>query len=42
MWDNARLWHRREAFNEALPRFAKRTTIFLNPADFAVPEPDLT
>ena len=42
MWDNARLWHRREAFNEALPRFAKRTTIFLKPDDFAVPEPDLT
>ena len=41
LWDNARLWHRREAFNEDLPRFAKRTTIFLNPADFAVPEPDL-
>jgi len=41
MWDNARLWHRREAFDDTLPRFAKRTTIFLNPRDFAVPEPDM-
>jgi len=40
MWDNARLWHRREAFDDTLPRFAKRTTIFLNARDFAVPEPD--
>ncbi len=41
MWDNARLWHRREAFDDVLPRFAKRTTIFLKPEDFAVPEPEL-
>ncbi len=41
MWDNARLWHRREAFDETLPRLAKRTTIFLRPDDFAVPEPGL-
>jgi taurine dioxygenase len=41
MWDNARLWHRREAFDETLPRLAKRTTIFLRPEDFAVPEPDM-
>lgn len=40
MWDNARLWHRREAFDPQLPRFARRTTIFLRPQDFAVPEPD--
>lgn len=40
MWDNARLWHRREAFNPEMPRFARRTTIFLRPEDFAVPEPD--
>ena len=39
MWDNARLMHRREAYDEALPRFAKRTTIFLREGDFAVPEP---
>jgi len=42
MWDNARLLHRRDAFDETLPRFAKRTTIFLRPDDFAVPEPGLT
>lgn len=41
MWDNARLWHRREAFDAAKPRFARRTTIFLNENDFAVPEPGL-
>ena len=41
MWDNARLMHRREPFNEKLPRLAKRTTIFLRPKDFAVPEPGL-
>jgi taurine dioxygenase len=41
MWDNARLWHRRDAFDETLPRLAKRTTIFLRPQDFAVPEPGL-
>lgn len=40
MWDNARLWHRREAFDVNKPRFARRTTIFLRPDDFAVPEPD--
>ena len=39
MWDNARLWHRREAFDESLPRLAKRTTIFLHEENFAVPEP---
>jgi len=39
MWDNARLMHRREAYDETLPRFAKRTTIFLCESDFAVPEP---
>lgn len=41
MWDNARVWHRREEFDASKPRFARRTTIFLNPDDFAVPEPDL-
>ena len=41
MWDNARLWHQREAFDETLPRLAKRTTIFLRAKDFAVPEPGL-
>lgn len=41
LWDNARVWHRREAFDASKPRFARRTTIFLNPDDFAVPEPGL-
>lgn len=41
MWDNARLWHRREKFDPTLPRFARRTTIFLRAKDFAVPEPTL-
>jgi taurine dioxygenase len=36
-WDNARLMHRREAFDSAMPRLAKRTTIHLNPEHFAVP-----
>lgn len=29
------------AFDGTLPRFARRTTIFLRPEDFAVPEPTL-
>lgn len=37
MWDNARLLHKREAFDPAIPRFAKRTTIYMDPAYFAVP-----
>ncbi len=37
MWDNGRLLHRRAPFDGALPRFAKRTTIFLRPEHFAVP-----
>lgn len=40
-WDNARLLHRRDKFDNSLPRYAKRTTIFMDPAHFAVPEPDL-
>ena len=40
-WDNARLLHHRDAFDNDIPRFAKRTTIFLNPEHFAVPEPKL-
>ena len=39
LWDNARLMHRREAYDDSLPRLAKRTTIFLREEDFAVPEP---
>jgi taurine dioxygenase len=37
MWDNARLMHRRDAFDATLPRLAKRTTIHMNPEHFAVP-----
>ncbi|NBT39703.1 MAG: TauD/TfdA family dioxygenase [Alphaproteobacteria bacterium] len=39
LWDNGRLWHRRDGFDAQQPRFAKRTTVFLNPEDFPVPEP---
>ncbi len=37
LWDNARLLHSREAFDQRLPRLAKRTTIFLRPDLFPVP-----
>ncbi len=37
MWDNARLLHRRDAFDGSLARLAKRTTIYMDPAYFAVP-----
>ncbi len=37
LWDNARLLHRRDAFDGVLPRLAKRTTIHLDPARFATP-----
>ena len=37
MWDNGRTLHRRDAFDPALPRLAKRTTIFLRPEQFPVP-----
>ncbi|HAA93108.1 MAG TPA: hypothetical protein DCS82_01260 [Rhodospirillaceae bacterium] len=40
-WDNARLLHRRDAFDPGQPRYAKRTTIFLDPDFFLVPEPEL-
>jgi taurine dioxygenase len=40
-WDNARLLHHRDAFDVDVPRFAKRTTVFLDPEHFAVPEPAL-
>ncbi len=39
LWDNARLWHRRDAFASAMPRLAKRTTIFLPPEKFPAPPP---
>ncbi|MBL4720870.1 MAG: TauD/TfdA family dioxygenase [Alphaproteobacteria bacterium] len=38
LWDNARLLHRREEFDARLPRLAKRTTIYMDPEYFAVPE----
>ena len=37
MWDNARLLHSRDAFDQQHPRLAKRTTIFLKPELFPVP-----
>ena len=37
MWDNARLLHRREAFDPSIPRLAKRTTVYMDPTYFAVP-----
>ena len=37
MWDNSRLQHRRDPYDAALPRLAKRTTIFLPPEQFPVP-----
>jgi taurine dioxygenase len=36
-WDNARLCHRRDAFDAGTPRLAKRTTIHLDPAAFPLP-----
>ncbi|HUJ74883.1 MAG TPA: TauD/TfdA family dioxygenase [bacterium] len=39
MWDNARLLHRRDPYDARLPRFMKRTTIFMNPEWFPVPSP---
>jgi taurine dioxygenase len=38
LWDNARLLHKREEFDPRLPRLAKRTTIYMDPKYFAVPE----
>jgi taurine dioxygenase len=37
LWDNARLLHRRDEFDARLPRLAKRTTIYMQPEYFAVP-----
>lgn len=37
IWDNSRLLHRREAFDGRVPRLAKRTTVYMDPAYFAVP-----
>ena len=39
LWDNARLWHKRHAFDSSMPRLAKRTTIFLSPEKFPAPPP---
>jgi taurine dioxygenase len=37
MWDNARLLHRRDAFDGSLARLAKRTTIYMDSEYFAAP-----
>ena len=37
LWDNARLLHHRDGFDNTLPRLAKRTSLFMNPNYFAVP-----
>jgi len=37
LWDNGRTLHRRDGFDPALPRLAKRTTIHLPPGHFPVP-----
>jgi taurine dioxygenase len=39
MWDNSRLLHRRDPFDARMPRFMKRTTVFLDPKLFPVPNP---
>ena len=38
LWDNTRLLHRRDGFDNKLPRFAKRTSVFMDPNYFAVPQ----
>jgi taurine dioxygenase len=37
MWDNARLCHRRDAFDGHYPRLAKRVSVFLDPTAFPCP-----
>lgn len=37
MWDNARLCHRRDAFDGRHARLAKRVSVFLDPTAFACP-----
>ena len=37
MWDNARLCHRRDAFDGRYPRLAKRVSVFLDRAQFPCP-----
>ena len=37
MWDNSRLCHRRDPYDAALPRLAKRTTIHMSREHFPVP-----
>ena len=39
LWDNGRLLHRRDPFDAKLPRLMKRTTVFLDPKRFPVPNP---
>ena len=37
LWDNARLMHKRDAFDERAPRLGKRTTLHMDRTRFAVP-----
>lgn len=37
LWDNARLCHRRDSFNEGHPRLAKRVSVFLDASAFPCP-----
>lgn len=41
LWDNSRLLHHRDSFDNTIPRFAKRTSVFLDPNHFAVPSQKL-
>ena len=38
LWDNARVLHRREPFDERVPRLLKRTTVFLPPDKYPTPQ----
>jgi taurine dioxygenase len=37
LWDNARLCHRRDSFDERHPRLARRVSVFLDPSAFPCP-----
>ena len=37
LWDNARLCHRRDSFDERLPRLAKRVSVFMDASAFPCP-----
>jgi taurine dioxygenase len=38
LWDNAWVLHRREPFDEMVPRLLKRTTVFLPPDKYPTPQ----